>query len=83
MDVDALLARIGAEPPAAPTGVALAALHRAYAYAYAYAYAWTMPSEDYDIQDAEEERSLLAERFEIVLDRPWRPLTVEKSSAAS
>jgi N-hydroxyarylamine O-acetyltransferase len=41
MDVDALLARIGAKPPAAPTGAALAALHRAYA--------WTMPFEDYDI----------------------------------
>jgi len=41
MDVDALLSRIGAKPPAAPTGAALAALHRAYV--------WTMPSEDYDI----------------------------------
>lgn len=41
MDVDALLDRIGAKPPAAPTGAALTALHRAYAL--------TMPSEDYDI----------------------------------
>jgi N-hydroxyarylamine O-acetyltransferase len=41
MDVDALLDRIGAKPPAAPTGAALSALHRAYAR--------TMPSEDYDI----------------------------------
>lgn len=41
MDVDALLSRIGAERPAAPTSAALAALHRAYV--------WTMPSEDYDI----------------------------------
>jgi N-hydroxyarylamine O-acetyltransferase len=41
MDVDALLTRIGADRPAAPTSAALTALHRAYA--------WTMPSEDYDI----------------------------------
>jgi N-hydroxyarylamine O-acetyltransferase len=41
MEVDALLARIGAARPGAPTSAALAALHRAYLRA--------VPSENYDI----------------------------------